>query len=142
MITTVQKYLIIILLIILGLHVPAVLYDYYYDIWWFDIPMHILGGLLVGFLLFYFIEKNQELKQIFLKSKINTFTFSILTLGFIVLVGLFWEYYEFITDVLILKKYPYNLEPGYILFDTLLDFLNDMIGGLIALFIYLKVIKK
>ncbi|MEM3394282.1 MAG: hypothetical protein QXY79_04475, partial [Candidatus Methanomethylicia archaeon] len=59
----VEKYLIIILLIILGLHIPAVLYDYYYNIWWFDIPMHILGGLWVGFLFFYIIEKNQELKQ-------------------------------------------------------------------------------
>ncbi|MCS6789212.1 MAG: hypothetical protein NZ484_01425 [Patescibacteria group bacterium] len=135
----IKKFLITILIMILGLHIPAIEFDWYYALNWFDIPMHILGGLWVGFLFFYIIEKNQELKNVFLKSFKNILIFSILTLGFIILIGLGWELYEFTVDVLILKKYPYNLEPGHILFDTLLDFINDLIGGIIALIIYYKI---
>lgn len=141
---TVQKYLVLTLLMILSLHIPSVIYDWYYNVWWIDTPLHILGGLWLGFLLFYILQK-QNLESLFFKNKNlskENLIFVFLYLGFIIIIGVFWEYYEFTVDVLILKKYPYNLEPGYILFDTLKDLFNDLIGGLLSLIIILKIIKK
>jgi hypothetical protein len=137
-----KKFLIISLILIALIHIPGTIYKWYYKIWWLDILMHIFGGFWVGLLFLYIIEKNYDLKNFLFNTNKNIVFLIILTLGFIALIGVLWEFYEFFMDVIILKKYIYNAEPGYILFDTLKDLFNDLIGGLISLTIYLKKSKN
>ncbi|MGC8775844.1 MAG: hypothetical protein ACP5QN_00825 [Minisyncoccia bacterium] len=136
-----KKLFIISFILINLIHFLAVIYDWYYTIYWIDVPLHILGGIWLSSLFLYFFEKNEGLKKILFEKpniKKESLIFIILCLGFVALIGVLWEFYEFFVDVIILKKYAYNAEPGYILFDTLKDLFNDLVGGIIALIIYFK----
>lgn len=136
-----KKFLVISFLLIALIHIPALIYDWYYKIWWLDTPMHIFGGWWVGTLFLFLIQNFEKFKNLFRDIyKISLENIIIVTcyLGFVILIGVFWEYFEFFMDVIILKKYSYNLAPGYILFDTLKDLGNDLVGALLLLVSYLK----
>jgi hypothetical protein len=130
------------LFIILLIHIPATIYLWYYTFWWIDTPMHLLGGFFVGLLFFYLIKKFEIINLIDQNNHKNNFTLIIFAISFGALIGILWEFYEFGIDVLILKKYPYYNAFGYILFDTLKDLFNDLVGALWAGIIYIKIIKK
>lgn len=101
--------------------------------------MHLLGGLWAGFLFFYLIEKFKLIENLDKDNLKNKIFITISAIGFVSLVGILWEFYEFAVDVLVLKKYPYYNVFGYILFDTLKDLFNDLIGVLWSIIIYLKI---
>jgi ABC-type multidrug transport system fused ATPase/permease subunit len=105
-------------------------FDVYGSLWWSDIPMHILGGMWVALIFKYlFLEKNNT------SVKINGFWANlILCLGFVVLIGVLWEFYEFFVDSILFAQYQQTLA------DTMKDLLDDMIGGAIVSAYYL--IKK
>ncbi|RJP43633.1 hypothetical protein C4587_02740 [Candidatus Parcubacteria bacterium] len=120
--------LFVFLFLILAFHFPALELGWYHTLPWLDIVMHIAGGAWVALLFNYIFAV-----RLGAVSPKNPLAFVILGLGFVSLVGIFWEFYEFGMDVLVLRAYPYNLEPGYILFDTHTDFANDLLGGLLVL---------
>ncbi len=123
-----RKFLIILLVAILVFHFFALKYNWYHTVWWLDIPMHMIGGIWLGVLFYYlFAEKLSWI------SKAHPLFFLLAGLGFVILIGVFWEWLDFFLDVIVFKSYPYNAEPGYILFDTHTDFFNDLLGGAIAL---------
>lgn len=122
------KVLIVLFLAIMAIHIPGNALNWYHKIPWLDIPMHMAGGVWVG-LLFYYIFAIR-VRAVDPK---RSFSFIILGLGFVAFLGVAWEIYEFLTDIWILKAYPYNNEPGYILYDTHTDFVNDFLGGALAL---------
>lgn len=87
---------------------------------WFDILMHFLGGLLIG-LIGLFIFYTSSLVPI---PKNHTLTIKLLTLGFVLAVGLAWELWE------VFVGFTNVLEDQV---DTIVDLIMDMVGALFAL---------
>lgn len=79
----------------------------YWRLWWFDIPMHILGGLAVGSFLIGFLIRFRP--RLFLLGCL------------IIFVG--WEVFEYLAG--------FPREANYA-FDTALDLLDDTVGALVA----------
>jgi hypothetical protein len=85
---------------------PAYLY---YEIWWLDIPMHIMGGFgvatLAASVLSYF-DKTISYKKLFLAYLV---------------VAITWESYEYIHDLMLHREWN-----GW--FDTIKDLIDGAIG--------------
>lgn len=91
----------------------------YYEIWWLDIPMHILGGLGVAALAVSILNyKNFEI------------TFGRIVIAFF-LVAIVWEIYEYICS----SGGDY-IWGGW--FDTIKDMINGFLGASIVYLIYKK----
>jgi hypothetical protein len=100
----------------------------YWRFWWFDIVMHFLGGLWVGLSalwIYYFSGFIKETK------KDSSFIFLLSFLSVLV-VGLGWEVFEFIIEVEFSSLY---------ISDTSLDLIMDILGGIIASLMVLKINK-
>jgi hypothetical protein len=120
------------LILILIFYISSFYYDWFYSIWWLDTPTHLIGGAWTALFAIYIYNKYFDFQK-------NKLIFKLIViLSSVALVGIFWEFYEFIMDVIILKKYLFYNEPGYILFDTLKDLFNDLVGALIAFIFYFK----
>lgn len=118
--------------------------ELYANIWWFDIPMHILGGAWVAFIFFYYffykekiLDKNMRFAEIF-----------IFTIGFVAFIGVMWELWEYLVSYYFSITYsiPNYYEFGHngesAVFDTIKDLTNDLFGGLIAIIIFYFTDKK
>ncbi len=126
---------------ILFLHFLNSTYHWYDQIWWLDIPMHLIGGMWLALLFVYLFEKN------FLKLKdVHFLKALVLCLGFVALLGIFWEFYEYLADVYVYKVHSLFLVTNPKNYpDTLSDIVNDLIGGTLALslvYISRKIIQK
>lgn len=131
------KAIIFSLVIILSFHFLAGSLRWYDEIWWLDIVMHVVGGAWVAFLTAHLITVRKVVSV-----NINFFEKYILVLGTVALVGVFWEFYEYLTDVFLLKVHPINFASNpKLLPDTLSDLLNDLIGGTIIVLVF-RSIKK
>ena len=97
--------------LLLALHLYALeTYLYWYERW-FDIPMHILGGVAVGAFLLAFIGSHRTLLYI---------------LGMVVVV-VGWEVFEYIGSIS-------TGQPDY-WFDTTYDIFNGLFGSVLTLLI-------
>jgi hypothetical protein len=106
----------------------ANMFYWYSAMWWFDIPMHILGGAFLALLLGAIFFK----KLISLNKKEITIT---ILLG-VVIVGAGWEVFEYVVQHMI-KGLPLANFP-----DSIKDMLMDIIGGFLASFFVLKAVKR
>jgi len=131
------KLLLALVLLIAGLHYGGLSFDWYHAIWWFDIPLHMLGGAFIGILFLYIFRE-----KFLLLNELSLFPLTILGVGFVMWLGVLWEFYEFFADVFILKHYALLGSPGWIRFDTLKDLLDDMIGGAIAIILFWKTDRR
>ena len=124
-----SKKLLVSILVIFLANLFGLYYGWYLTIWWYDIPMHIAGGVWIAFLFFYIFEERNKIivEQSFLAKVL-------FALGFVALLGVLWEFYEYLSDVFILKQYQFGGEPRGVL-DTLEDLFNDLVGGGLALFL-------
>ncbi len=97
---------------------------WYSAIWWFDMPMHFLGGLWIGLLAIYLFW-----------SKINSsgkfFSNTLVILFSILLIGSGWEVFEALVNEVIIEN-PFDY------LDTFSDILFDLAGGSAAI-LYLLV---
>ena len=108
------------------IHYFACEYSLYWAISWFDILMHFLGGLLMGFIALFVFFTSEKISF----PKNNRVLIFSLTIGFVLIVGLIWELWELFvgfSDVL--------NDVG----DTILDLIMDTAGAIVA---YLLTIKK
>lgn len=114
------KAVLIVLVFIAAVHAIATLKFLYWTTWWLDIPMHFVGGAWLAMLYVYAGSrlKTQDLK---------TWYDLILGLGFIALVGVLWEFSEFLLGnfMIIDQLGDYR--------DTLGDLFFDLLGGSIIL---------
>ncbi len=94
---------------VLGVNIIALHFYWYTSLWWFDMPMHFLGGFFIGLFGFYFLP--DKFLKVFL---------------FVFLVGIGWEVFEVLVDKNISHN-PFNL------LDTLSDVFFDLSGGLSAI---------
>ncbi len=91
---------------------------WYTSIWWFDMLMHTVGGMFVAF-----IGGAMLLRH--LRGRTPHELFIILVL-FVFVVGLFWEYYEYIVQFYIKTVHLADVP------DSISDLVCDMVGGVIA----------
>lgn len=120
------------------IHSVAMLNNWYWRFGWIDMPMHFLGGVFAGMVFVWLFRKFMgylDLRDKFLVS-------TILLLGFVTLVGVFWEFYEFIYDLFISPR-EWNAFTQQGIQDTMGDLFFDILGGLTAaLFIRFGYTKK
>ena len=87
----------------------AMKFHWYFTIWWFDMPMHFLGGIFIGLLALAFSPRRPVLTA-FLS---------------VLMIGVLWELFEFSLDTFITYN-PHNF------LDTFSDLVFDLVGGLTA----------
>ena len=130
--TLLPWFLVVLIFTIAVIDAMALRYHLFYTYRWFDIPLHLLGGLWVSLsiLWYYFIFRQgkaqiQEEREMFIFALSGTFA-----------VALAWELFEYTVNAyIVLDKYD--------MIDTFKDLSMGMIGATIGarIFIY-KIHKK
>lgn len=133
----ISQVIIISLVLILGLHFFANLFSWYNAIWWLDVLMHLVGGGWVALTASYVLFGNEKSKTISLLERV------IMVIGIVALIGVLWEFYEYLSDVYLLKVHPLTLAPNpSLLPDTLKDLFNDLVGGTIIALLFARWFKS
>lgn len=97
--------------VVFGIHLLALYFELYWVYPWLDIPMHVFGGITIVLGLAAFFPRMLH---------------SFLTPLLVVLgVSLLWEVFEHLIGFSF-------IEEAYYVFDTGLDFLMGILGGLIG----------
>jgi hypothetical protein len=124
------KIVALLLFIVLSAHLIALEFSLYFKFLWFDIPMHFVGGVFVGALFVYLFSKfyKCEYKNSFYEKVI----LYAMIMGFSALIGVFWEFYEFIIS----KTLSVVLQPS--VFDTMKDLFFDVFGGLVVSLFFVR----
>ena len=127
-------FILFLLIFIIVVHILAMANFWYWTISWLDIPMHFLGGFWVAAFFFWLFGKklSQEYKKILGG---NFLILLILCLGFVSLIGVLWEFYEFSYDHYIFSKNFLLLAQGDTT-DTMTDLLMDLVGGFAVIILY------
>ena len=115
----------------LALYWIMLLAGWHETIWWFDDLLHFLGGFWVAALFGYLINRWG------LTSIDNKFWLKLLLgLGFVALVGILWEFHEFIADWFLQKPL---MQEG--IGDTMSDLFFDLLGGSVFIVFYHYAVK-
>lgn len=112
---------------------------WYWRTWWYDVPMHLAGGAWSALLFFYIFEERwKTLSAIYRgenKRRLKILITFALALSFVALIGVLWEFFEFLFDTFVATKYSWrNSQQG--LMDTMGDLFNDLLGGLALSVVY------
>lgn len=111
---------------IFGAHTLVIAQGWYLTHEWIDIPLHFAGGAWVALAFFYF-----QRKHVFLFSALPFLFSIILVAGFVMLVGVAWEWFEFGFDFFVAKEnFVWRAQLG--LPDTMGDLLADLVGGVLT----------
>jgi hypothetical protein len=102
------------------IHALALALSLYWHFWWFDIPMHMFGGVIVALGLF-------TLRDLRIIS--NRFLKLIPVLTFVFIVALVWEGYELLIGI--------PMESDYAI-DTLADLTMGLLGAIVGYVIGIK----
>lgn len=97
--------------------------DMYYIIPWLDIPMHIWGGFLFGLLFIFYTDYKNRGKLFYKYNILHIF-------AFVFIIGIAWELYEYINDVV-------NYRDWRGILDTVKDLFDDILGSFLA-YIFFK----
>lgn len=102
----------------------AMKFHWYFSIWYFDMPMHILGGFWLGLVFFWFFQIKD----------LSFINISKIILG-LLLIGFLWEFFEISVDKIITEK-------SFSTLDSFSDICFDLVGGFFAIFYFKKRIMK
>ena len=105
---------------VLIIHIVAMLVGWYEKFWWFDIPMHLIGGVAITYSAFVVLDYFK--KQNILSIKWMPLDILIL-LGLAALAATTWELMEFTFDLY------FNTGLQASLLDTVKDLCIGLIGG-------------
>ena len=95
---------------------------------WIDIPMHIIGGLLIGASFYLTLNYLEEMGLI----KLNKFVRFVFVVSLVALFAVGWEFFEFsLTQI---TGYGFQGD----LLDTMKDLFMGISGGLLAAFYSLR----
>jgi uncharacterized membrane protein YjdF len=98
-------------------------------------PMHFLGGFWVAMALTALNLKLRIKNSELFNPSSNYLIIILITLSFVALIGVFWEFFEFFYDMFISSRGSSGfLQLGAA--DTLSDLFFDLLGGLTFLIIY------
>lgn len=95
--------------------------------WWVDMLLHFLGGVMVASIFFILAEEKFPLIEL----PGGYWAGVLAAASFVVLIGVFWEFYEYLLDYFL---YVRQME----LPDTLSDLFFDLLGGTLASVVYLR----
>lgn len=118
-ITTFGLFVIIAVLYAIGLYFKLL-----WQIWWYDILLHTLGGVLISYV---FMELIKVYGYQFRKV-VHMF---IPAIAAALVIGLLWELFELISGATFVSKAGYKT-------DTIIDIICDITGALIGVFISYK----
>lgn len=124
--------------LILVVHMLAIWSGWYENHPWFDIPMHFAGGFGIGWLALEIwsasINKIVFQNHVPAWQRLGVYFFGIL--GLVTLVGVAWEWYEFIFDSVSVWA-SLGLRPAQMgLGDTMSDLFLDVLGASVAFVIF------
>ncbi|OHA18170.1 MAG: hypothetical protein A2664_01730 [Candidatus Taylorbacteria bacterium RIFCSPHIGHO2_01_FULL_46_22b] len=117
-------------LLVLLLNLVGLRYELYWYLWWYDIVLHFLGGLVLGLAATWFFGTVHHRF-----GHIRTGLLISLILSFVLFGGIVWEWFEYISGITLISVAWYQL-------DVLMDVLMDMLGGMCAFWIWKKQISK
>lgn len=104
----------------------AMKFYWYSTIWWYDMPMHFLGGFFVALLgLWIYFFSGKKIKNSNAKTVVLISFFTVLV------IGILWEVFEFGIDTIITFM-PHNR------LDTLSDIFYDISGSFAGALYFLK----
>ena len=107
--------------VVFFLNFVAVKLFLYSLVWWFDMPMHFLGGMFLAILSVWLCLRSA------LSAEIRKHGYFLLIIGFSVLcIGIFWELFELGTNIFITFD-RINIR------DTASDLFFDLSGGMIGI---------
>lgn len=118
-------FFIIILLFIFAANYLGELKSYYLKFWWWDLMLHTLSGVILGFtgfLLVYILNKEEKVNVFLSPIFMSAFAFC-----FAVSIGALWEIFEFSMDSI----FGLNMQKSGLV-DTMWDLIVDSAGAVVA----------
>ena len=132
-------FLLIFIILIFGGHILSLAVGEYYKIWWADIVLHFFGGFWLGLLALWFIFNSGKFP--FPTEKAPLYILILAVLSFAALIGVLWEFFEFILDEITGYK-SYSAVVAIENFeDTIADLFFDIFGAFLS-GVFLKFRKK
>ena len=135
-----KKILIASLVFLFAFQTISIIFSLYWRMPWIDNFTHFWGGATAGLGMiwwtFYSAKMSPMTKGV---PKIYAF---VVTLGFVALVGVFWEFYELIVDRLITKNNYISILQSGGLIDTMKDLFVDLLGGATVILRFFNERKK
>jgi hypothetical protein len=128
---------------VLVVHVIALFFDFYHTVGWFDVLMHFFGGYAMALLALALYGRLGERVEIKPRSHAQSgLATSLLQLifvaGFVMIIGVAWEWYEFIFDQFATSMVAKYGVAQMGLPDTMDDLFNDCVGSLTAWVLWRK----
>jgi len=109
---------------ILGTHILAMFFNWYWKFMGLDVILHFFGGVWVALIFLWFTERFPY----YANFKNNIAVLFIAALSFTALIGVGWEFFEFFFDLVI--GAPLELPSAQLgLRDTLSDLVFDLLGA-------------
>ncbi len=108
--------------------------SYYYRFWWWDNMLHVISGIIlgfIGFILVYILNHEENINVV-----LSPFFIALFSLCFAIAIGVFWEIFEFAMDSIL----GLNMQKSGLV-DTMFDLMVDSTGAFITAiigFIYIK----
>src|SRR3989338_728677 len=90
---------------------------------WIDIPMHAIGGMIVGYSMFAVVSYWQEKKYV---GKLHPVVHCVLLVSLVSTIAVFWEFHEFIRDTILGEHTQLGIG------DTMGDLFMGVAGGLVS----------
>jgi len=113
-------YLAFLIFFIFAVNYAAMKFYWYFSIWYFDMPMHFLGGFWLGLALIWLFSVKELSFKIIFKIILGVF-----------LIGIFWELFEVFVDKTIAQN-------SFNLLDTVSDMCFDLAGGGLSIIYFFK----
>ncbi|MEK7634722.1 MAG: hypothetical protein AAB396_02475, partial [Patescibacteria group bacterium] len=135
------KFIFTFLFIFVVFHFLALYNFWYWEFRWLDMPMHFFGGFLIAI---FFIWLNLRFKILsdYSNSRLSNYLITVLiSLSFVSLIGVLWEFQEFLYDIFISSKSS-NIILQLSAADTIKDLFFDLLGGIVFLSVYLIKLKN
>lgn len=130
--------------LILAIHALAIVSGWYANHLWFDIPMHFAGGFAIAMLAV--ALRDVVIDKVVFKGSVpelwQTAVHLVGIVGVVAIVGVAWEWYEFIFDSWVTAM-SLGLRPAQMgLGDTMADLFLDLLGATVAFFVLRKQMGK
>ena len=135
-----KKILIAFLVFLFAFQVVSIIFSLYWRMPWLDNFTHFWGGATAGMVMIWWTFYSAKISPM-TKSFPKIYIFVII-LGFVALVGVFWEIYELIVDRLITKNNYISILQSSGLIDTMKDLVVDLLGGSAVIWLFFKERKK
>lgn len=113
--------------------ISAYALNFRYGGFFISASMHFLGGASMAIIFFYFWERNPDIYSFKRRPIVNL----ALVLGFVALIGVLWEFHEFLLDF-IFPNFSAAISAQARFQDLMADLFFDLVGGFAAALLYFR----